>query len=79
MSEQLPSNFDFAIYLTHTPDGLNVDIRARGGEGEDPPDSEAKSIVVWIVQNWQRIKAEALGIKAPYRTRLLNADGTPIH
>lgn len=79
MSEPLPSNFDFAIYLTHTPEGLHVDIRARGEEGEEPADSEAKQIVVWIAQNWRRIKAEAAGVKVPYRSPILGADGKSIH
>lgn len=79
MSDSLPTNFDFAIYLTHTPKGLNVDIRAKAGDGEDPPDTEAKAIVTWIAQNWQRIKAEAVGVKVPYRSPILGADGKSIH
>lgn len=78
-TEQLPTDFDFAIYLTQTPEGLNVDIRAKAVDGEEPPESEAKQILTWIAQNWQRIRAEAVGVKVPYRSPILGADGKSIH
>lgn len=80
MSDSLPTNFDFALLLTDTPEGLRVDALSRYEDGKEPANSEAKAVLTWLGQNWPRIKAEVVaGIKAPYRTQFLGADGKPIH
>lgn len=71
---------DFVIALTNVEGGVQVDISAKQvGDSDEPPESEARAIVTWIAQHWSQIRAEAQGIKTPFRRALLGPDGKPMN